>query len=101
MKEITLERLLNELRKAGVVIRNLEIAIERLKRSNLKLEDQVEAIFAQGRSIGVHIYKDAHYNHSKLISKLDELEVRPSTSQIIVDNLRSDPPAEAAKYETF
>ncbi|WP_119564960.1 hypothetical protein [Vibrio cholerae] len=101
MKEITLERLLNELRNAGVVIRNMEIAIERLERSDLKLEDQVKALFAQGRSIGVHLYKDVHYNHSKLISKLNELEVTPSTTQIIVGNLRNDSPAEAAKYETF
>ncbi len=101
MKEITLEELLNELRNSGVVIRNMEIAIERLERTDLNLEDQVKALFTQGRAIGVHLYKDVSYIHSVLIEKLDELEIKASTTQIIVGNLRNDSPPEAAKYETF
>lgn len=97
----SLEHALNALGRAGIVIRNIEMAILKLKDSELSVDEQLVNLFNQGRSIGVLFYKDAHFNESNLIETLNELEIEYRTRQVILGNLLDKPHPELVNQENF
>ena len=97
----TLKEVLLALSGAGIVIRNLEMAVEKLKDSERSIDEQISTLFMQGRSIGVLFYKDVHFHPNKLLQALDALKLKASTGQVILANLSEKPHPELANQESF
>jgi len=91
-----LKEVLPALSAAGIVAKGIEIAIEKLKDSDLSIDEQVSTLFIQGRSLGVLFYKDVNFHQKKLMQTLDGLKLKASTGQVILANLRNMPHPELA-----